>query len=219
MSVALLELRDVHAAYLRREVLRGVSLRLYTGELVALAGENGSGKSTTLRVIAGLLRASRGVVEFRGRDLAHYNVFQRQRLGIGFLMQGARVFPNLTVGENFNLAVARCRCSGTEPARLGEWFPLLRNRQADRAGLLSGGQRQMLALELVLAQRPELLLLDEPTGALTAEATTEMMSALMRYISQDGAAALLVEHSILVLDFAIRQLRLRDGALIADNPR
>ncbi len=77
----------------------------------------------------------------------------------------------------------------------------------------------MLALELVLAQRPELLLLDEPTGALTAEATTEMMSALMRYISQDGAAALLVEHSILVLDFAIRQLRLRDGALIADNPR
>jgi ABC-type branched-subunit amino acid transport system ATPase component len=191
---AILTLEDVHAAYLQKEILRGLSLTVHAGEIVALLGENGSGKSTTLKVIAGLLNPSQGTVRYQGRSLNGLGVPQRQQLGIGYLMQGGRVFPNLTMEENFNLAASNVRSTNATPA-LGDWFTDLRDRRSDRAGLLSGGQRQMLAIELVLVQKPQLLLLDEPTSSLSAELGAKILSSIRRSIKATGASALLVEQN------------------------
>jgi len=196
VSDPVLEMDEVHAAYLGKEILRGASLTVGQGEIVAILGENGAGKSTTLKVVAGLLHPSKGSVRFRGRDLLGADTARRQRLGIGYLMQGGRVFPNLTVQENHNLALAGGRTGQGPAPRLGDWFPALRDRGPTRAGLLSGGQRQMLAIEMVLAQRPGLLLLDEPTAALADDAAAAVLTTVEGYVARESAAALLVEQNI-----------------------
>lgn len=207
----ILVLENVHAAYLQKEILRGVSLTVHSGEIVSLLGENGSGKSTTLKVIAGLMKPSRGTVRYRGRELNGLDIPQRQQLGIGYLMQGGRVFPNLTVEENLQLSAVQIQ-KAKKSASLGDWFPVLRDRRADRAGLLSGGQRQMLAIELVLAQKPDLLLLDEPTAALSAELATEILSAIRRCTISTGVAALLVEQTApTAISYSDRTLHLAFG--------
>jgi ABC-type branched-subunit amino acid transport system ATPase component len=213
MSSNILELNNVHVAYLQKEVLRGVSFSIRVGELVTLVGENGSGKSTILKVIAGLLRPSEGTVNYWGRNLDGLDVEDRQRLGVGYFMQGGHVFPNLTVQENFNLAAARMRGDKHKPSNLGDWFPILRDRGRDRAGLLSGGQRQMLAIELILAQKPKMLLLDEPTSALSGELATQMLEAVVSYVRDHDAATLLVEHAPAAVSYSTRLLHLINGAL------
>lgn len=211
-SAPILALENVHAAYLQKEILRGLSLTVHAGEIVALLGENGSGKSTTLKVIAGLLRPSQGSVRFRDRELNGLEVSQRQGLGIGYLMQGGRVFPNLTVQENFSLALAQANDAGKNPNSLGDWFPVLRDREDARAGLLSGGQRQMLAIEMVLTQKPQLLLLDEPTAALSGELAKEILTSIRHCTQSTGAAALLIEQNAeAALATADRTLQLNLG--------
>ncbi len=214
MSSPLLEICNVHAAYFQREILRGVSLTVAAGEMVALLGENGAGKSTVLKIVAGLLYPSKGSVRYHGRDLNGCGVAHRQQLGIGYLMQGGRVFPNLTVQENSQLAAVAARRAGREPSSLGDWFPALRDRCHDRAGLLSGGQRQMLAIELVLAQRPELLLLDEPTGTLTVELANGILQTIQTLVSSGTVAALLVEQNVeLAAATCIRTQYVRQGMI------
>lgn len=214
MSSPILELNDVYVAYLQREILRGVTLSVHAGEIVALLGENGSGKSTTLKVVSGLLRPKQGKVRYRGRDLDGLGVAQRQRLGIGYLMQGGRVFPNLSVQENFDLSVAEARDAGRKPGCLGDCFPALSERRDDRAGLLSGGQRQMLAIELILAQRPDLLLLDEPTAALAEDLALSVMKAIQQYVTQSSSAVLLVEQNTdLIRPMCVRTLHIQQGRL------
>lgn len=214
MSTHVLELNDLHSAYIRKEILCGVSLTVQAGEVVGLLGENGSGKSTTLKVVAGLLRHTRGTVRYKGRDIGGLSVTERQRLGVGYLMQGGRVFPNLSVQENFHLAV-RGGSRTDQQARLGDWFSAIRSRGRDRAGLLSGGQRQMLAIELVLAQQPDLLLLDEPTGALTEDLAAGILRTVSQYVASKSAAALLVEQNAqLASVMCARTLRIRQGVLL-----
>lgn len=195
-AAPILVLDNVHAAYMKKEILRGLSLTVNTGEIVALLGENGAGKSTTLKVIAGLLKPLRGSVYYRGRELNGLDISQRQQLGIGYLMQGGHVFSSLTVEENFNLAVSKARKCDDKCSNLGEWFPVLRDRKVDRAGLLSGGQRQMLAIEMVLFQRPDLLLLDEPTTALCGDLAREILLMIRRCVDLTGVSALLIEQNI-----------------------
>jgi branched-chain amino acid transport system ATP-binding protein len=213
MNTTLLELCDIHASYTRKDILRGVTLTVRAGETVTLLGENGAGKSTVLRVVAGLLQPSKGVVRYRGRDLNGMTVVDRQRLGIGYLIQGGRIFPNLTVQENFDLAVSSTCNPQYKSSKLGDWFPALLARRDERAGLLSGGQRQMLAIELVLAQQPAFLLLDEPTGALSGDVAMQMMGTVKEYIRQRDAASLLVEHDLTAIGYATRHLHLVNGVL------
>lgn len=215
MSTTLLELCNVHAAYTRRDILKGVTLIVRAGEIVTVLGENGSGKSTILKVVAGLIEPSQGTVRYRGRDLNGTSVVERQRIGIGYLMQGGRVFPNLTVQENFDLAASGAVNANQGSSRLGDWFPPLLDRRSDRAGLLSGGQRQMLAIELVLAQRPELLLLDEPTGALSGPVAKQMLDVVKDYVRHGSRASLLVEHDLAATGYATRRLHLADGSLVS----
>ena len=127
-------------------------------------------------------------------------------------MQGGRVFPNLTVQENFDLAAAEARYVGREPAQLGDWFSLLRDRSHDRAGLLSGGQRQMLAIELVLSQKPRLLLLDEPTAALANELAIGILKMIQYHAVKGRVAVLLVEqNAFLAQAISARTLHVKHG--------
>lgn len=217
MNSSVLELRDIHAGYLRKEILRGLTLTVGAGEIVAVFGHNGAGKSTTLKVVAGLLIPTKGSVHFNGHDIHGMGIAERQRLGIGYLMQGGRIFPNLTVQENHDLSTAEARREGRTPARLGERFPILCERRTARAGLLSGGQRQMLAIELVLAQQPSLLLLDEPTAALAHDLAVAVLAGLRQYVTMTSAAALLVEQdSAVVLPVVNRHVNLGNGTLRQD---
>jgi ABC-type branched-subunit amino acid transport system ATPase component len=218
LGPALLRVEQLHAAYGKKEVLRGVTLHVATGEVVTLLGGNGSGKSTLLKTIAGLLRPTMGTVFMDGVDLGPAASPDRQRLGAGYLLQGGRVFPNLTVAENLEIAArSRYRYADTRVAS-ERVFPILDKLKSDRAGLLSGGQRQMLAIEMVLTQRPRLILLDEPTAALSHEAVTAILAKIREFAHINRSGVLLVEQNVneahIITD---RHLRMVDGTVVETN--
>lgn len=212
---SLLVLECIHAAYIKKEILRGVSLTVNRGEIVALLGGNGSGKSTTLKTIAGLLYPTKGRVLLDGVDISRQASHARQSMGMGYLMQGGRVFPNLTVAENFSISTAHAsRSICSSQSTLGTLFPILAERASDRAGLLSGGQRQMLAIALVLAQRPKLALLDEPTGALSNDLARSILNTIVEYSRNTGCGVLLVEQNLKEAErVAHRKVTLSSGVL------
>jgi len=209
-----LETRNVHAAYIKKEVLRGVTLSVGEGEIVALFGGNGAGKSTVLKVIAGLLHPVEGLVKLGGEDITRKEVLYRQQRGIAYLLQGGRVFPNLSVWENLELA-ARHSPKGRNKDNdviAGTFFPRIRDLAARRAGLLSGGERQMLAIEMVLCQSPKVALLDEPTGALAPTLATQILSRIRVFARENECGVLLVEQNIAeAKQVSDRSLHLRDG--------
>jgi branched-chain amino acid transport system ATP-binding protein len=193
-----LTVKDVHTAYIKKEILRGISFSLNKGEIVALLGGNGSGKSTILRTIAGLLKPKKGSILFNGDNVVDKSIHKRQELGIGLLLQGGRIFPNLTVSENLGVALQYRRVNGrhSTKCKIGDIFSELCERASARAGLLSGGERQMLAIEIVLAQRPTLALLDEPTGALSTGLVCRILDRIVEYAADSGCAVLLVEQNV-----------------------
>jgi branched-chain amino acid transport system ATP-binding protein len=161
-------------------------------------GANGAGKSTLLRVIMGLLKQRKGTVQLNGREISDLPVYRRVQLGLAYLLQGGEVFPSLTVGQNLQmgtLVLPAAEKSDTIESAL-EIFPVLRQRYNDRAGLLSGGQRQSLALAMVLSQRPQVLLLDEPSAGLAPKLAQEMLDTVSRLNQQMGITILLVEQRV-----------------------
>lgn len=210
---------NVHAAYVKKEILRGVTLTVGYGEIVALLGGNGSGKSTLLKTIAGLLHPVQGCITFDAQDITPLSVYNRQKRGIGYLLQGGRVFPNLTARENFEAALRhhRNRRSGANTT-LGSIFPTLQDKAAIRAGLLSGGQRQMLAIEMVLAQEPDLTLLDEPTGALSPDLAGTILQTISAHAQRTGCSVLLVEQNVSEAKaISHRYLHLEEGQIIEQS--
>jgi len=197
-SKPVLELRNVHAAYVKKEILRGVSLAVHRGEVVALVGGNGSGKTTVLKTIAGLLEPTKGSVIYNGVDITHESAHYRQQGGIGLLLQGGRVFPNLSVEENFEISARhrRRQIRKDRAPELGEVFPELGGKQKIRAGLLSGGQKQMLAVEMVLAQDPVVVLLDEPSAGLAPTLAMELLRKVALAATSKDMAVLLVEQNV-----------------------
>jgi neutral amino acid transport system ATP-binding protein len=220
MPDPLLVLEDIHASYVKKEILRGVSFEVHPGETLALLGGNGSGKSTTLKVIAGLLPPSKGRVIFHGRDITQATPHERQQLGIGYLLQGGRVFPNLTVAENLRIAHSHARngAHGHEPPpELGAIFPDMAERHATRAGLLSGGQRQMLAIEMVLAQRPILALLDEPSAALSPQLGAQLLHQIKERAGEKEAFLVVEQNTESARLASQRVLQLADGKTETSN--
>ena len=215
----MLEVTDLSVAYGRRRALQGVSLRVGPGEIVTLLGANGSGKSTTLRVISGLVRPSHGAIRWEGRDLARRPADAIVTLGIGHVPEGRDIFPDFSVLENL-LVGAHTVASRDVPERLQAayaLFPLLAERRRQRAGTLSGGEQQMLAIARALMARPRLLLLDEPSLGLAPRLVAEIFRVI-RAINADGVSVLLVEQNArAALALAGRGYVLETGRIVAEG--
>ena len=195
--MSLLEIDGLVARYGRITALKGISLHVDEGEIVTLIGANGAGKTTTLRAISGLIRPASGRISFDGKDLRGVAPHAIVRLGIGHSPEGRRVFPRMTVRENLELG-AYTRSSKREIAEdtehVLETFPRLRERLDQRAGTMSGGEQQMLAIGRALMGRPRLLLLDEPSLGL-APLFVQTIFEVIRQINARGTTILLIEQN------------------------
>ena len=193
----MLEVRDLHAYYGKSHILHGVHLTVGEGEIVSLLGRNGVGRSTTCKAIMGLVEP-RGSVRFRGRELAGVRTDLISRAGIGYVPEDRQVFPTLTVRQNLELGLRR---SGV----FGRWnfddlfrlFPNLANRQHNPAGVLSGGEQQMLTICRTLMGDPDLILIDEPTEGL-APLLVRQVGVLLEEIARRGVSILLVEQKLTI---------------------
>lgn len=194
----MLELKDIHARYGAIMALRGVSISVGQGELVALLGVNGAGKSTTLKCIAGVLRPWKGDILFNDSSILGKSPEQIAGRGISLVPEGRNIFPSLTVEENLRLG-AYLRSEKTEYSRnLGEvfeLFPVLKERLGQPGGTLSGGEQQQLAIGRALMSRPQLLMLDEPSLGL-APALVDQIFELIARLHQRGVTILLVEQNV-----------------------
>jgi len=213
----LLEVVDLSVVYGQRRGLDGVSLTVEPGEIVTLLGANGSGKSSTLRAISGLVRASRGHIRWEGRELTRLTADAIVALGIGHVPEGRDIFPEFTVLENL-LVGAHTVASRQVPSRLEAAyarFPVLAERRRQRAGTLSGGEQQMLVIARALMSRPRLLLLDEPSLGLAPRLVAEIFSVIQA-VNADGVSVLLVEQNArAALAMAARGYVLETGRLAA----
>ncbi len=211
----LLQIDDLASGYGRTEVLRGVSLEVRAGEIVALLGSNGAGKSTLNNTISGLVKPWRGRVRFDGADLTGAAPRTVVQAGLIQVPEGRRVFPNLTVLENLELgAYARAReRRARNLERVFATFPRLAERRTQKAGTMSGGEQQMLAIGRGLMAEPRLLVLDEPSLGLSPLLVEEMFT-LIRQLHGEGLSLLLVEQNVAQsLDTAQRAYVLENGAL------
>ncbi|ANP49987.1 putative ABC transport system ATP-binding protein [Streptomyces griseochromogenes] len=224
LTEAMVRVEDVHRSYGRGpaavHALRGVSFEVPRGELVALKGRSGSGKTTLLNIVGGLDTPDRGRVEVDGRDLAglgESGLLELRRDRIGFVFQSFGLIPILSAAENVGVPL---RLRRAEPREREERVELLlslvglADHAAQRPGELSGGQQQRVAIARALANRPALLIADEPTGQLDAETGHAVMELLRDVVRGERATALVATHDAALLDLADRVLELRDGEIV-----
>ena len=214
----LLELQDVEARYGPILALHGVSLAGERGEVVALLGANGSGKSTALNTISGFIRPMAGRIELDGEDIAGRPPHWTFRRGIVQVSQGRDLFPDMSVEENLRLGAAVRGDPHTGLARAFELFPRIAARPRQTVRFLSGGEQQMVALGRALMGDPRLLLLDEPSGGLAPVFVTEI-GRIVERLKAGGTTVLMVEQNVrLALAVADRFVALRDGLVLAQGP-
>jgi len=220
VSEPILELREVCAGYGKAQALHGVCLAVQPGEVVALLGANGAGKSTTLRAISGLLAPTSGDISFKGRSIAGWRPDAVLRAGIAHCPEERHVWPEMTVEENLRLGGYLVR-DKAELARRADAafarFPRLKERARQLAGTLSGGEQQMLAIGRALMAEPELLLLDEPSLGLSPKLAEEVLGAIAELQGQ-GVTVLLVEQNVYgALRVASRAFVLETGRVVASD--
>ncbi|MGK2852130.1 MAG: ABC transporter ATP-binding protein [Candidatus Limnocylindrales bacterium] len=215
--MALLELDDVHTYYGAIHALRGVSFTVDEGEIVTLIGSNGAGKSTTLRTISGLLRPRQGEIRLRGERIDGKKPHEIVELGVCQSPEGRRVFARMHIQENLEMGAFSRKDRGNLAAdfeRVYDLFPRLRERRMQKAGTLSGGEQQMLAIGRALMAAPKLLLLDEPSMGL-APILVEQIFDIIKTINQQGTTVLLVEqNALMALGIAQRGYILQTGEVV-----
>ena len=217
MSEPLLELEGVNAYYDKSHVLQDVSLVIEPGEVVALLGRNGSGRSTTLKAIMGLVDVKMGTIRFRGKTITNRAPFDLAQLGIAFVPEDRRIFPNLTVGENLRLATLAGRKGPWTEKRIYDYFAVLGERK-DKPAKLSGGEQQMLAIARALVANPAIILLDEPMEGL-APLIARNVEDVVRRIREEGNTILLVEQNAQVaMSLSDRGYVLSNGRVMTSGP-
>ena len=213
MSEPLLRVREVYTAYGLSQVLFGVSLDVAAGECVCLLGRNGVGKTTTMRSIMGLTPPTRGRVEWKGQDIAGRAPHDVAKRGLGFVPEDRRIFADLTVWENLDVATRRARNGGFTLERVYELFPKLAELRDRQGGYLSGGEQQMLTIARTLMGNPELLLLDEPSEGLAPLVVDHLQEQIGR-LKREGLTILLAEQNVdFSLSLADRVYVLEKGAV------
>ena len=188
----MLELVDVHSSYDDTAVLRGVSLKVETGSVVALLGRNGMGKTTCVHTIVGLLVARKGKIRFKGKDITGLAPHKISHMGLSLVPQGRRIFPSLSVRENLILGM---RGRGYTLDSIYAFFPALKDRSHHKGNQLSGGEQQMLAIARALLANPALLLMDEPSEGL-APMIIDTIGDIILKLKKEGLAILLVEQNV-----------------------
>jgi branched-chain amino acid transport system ATP-binding protein len=217
MSGRLLELKDLHAYYGKSHVLHGVSLHVGQGEIVSLLGRNGSGRSTTVKAIMGLVEAT-GSVRWRQQELVGKKAFEIAHLGIGYVPENRDIFPKLTVHQNLMLGQKNSRKAGRWSFEdMYAMFPRLKERQHTEAGVLSGGEQQMLTLCRTLMGDPDLIMIDEPTEGL-APKIVELVAEYLRELRRRGISVLLVEQKLTIaLEVSERCLVMGHGQIVFEG--
>ena len=218
---ALLVAEGLELGYGALSVCRAISLTIEAGEIVALIGANGAGKSTTLRAIAGLLTPRSGTIRFAGADITHLPAHERARLGIALVPEGRRVFPFLTARENLELGGFKHRGDAPKVRRMidgiFDMFPRLKERSTQNAGTLSGGEQQMLVLGRAMMSEPKLLCLDEPSLGLAPLVVRDIFRTI-RTINESGTSVLLVEQNArYALETASRGYVLQTGSIMVSG--
>ncbi len=221
-----LEVKNVHTYYGESHVLQGVSLHVAQGDFVTLLGRNGMGKTTLLRSIMGLTPPRKGEIRFKEKRIDGLKAHAIFRLGVGYVPQGRRMFPHLTVMENLRMGL-KDKKKKYSPIfdKLFGYFPVLKERQRQAAGTLSGGEQQMLAIARTLAGEVELLLLDEPTEGVQPSIVDEILEHLMVINREESLSILLVEQNMeLALDvansyFVMSKGLVKEGGLVSEMDR
>jgi branched-chain amino acid transport system ATP-binding protein len=211
----MLEVCDIDVFYGDAQALDRVSIDVEEGEIVAIVGANGAGKTSLIRTIAGMQRPTQGRIVFRGADITGWPSHRVCNAGIGQVAEGRQVFPTLTVRENLEVAalLPRARSRRAESlARVLALFPILSERARQAAGTLSGGEQQMLAIGRCLMGRPDLVMFDEPSLGLAPTVVQEVLKTI-RDLNRDGLTCVLVEQNVAV------SLRLADRAYVLENGR
>ncbi len=216
MSETILEVRDLHGAYGAIQALKGVSLTVRRGEITTIIGANGAGKSTLLRAISGLVRPTRGIIRYENTDITRLPPHRIVQRGIIHVPEGRRIFAEMSVYENLLLGAYSQwgRDLDTRLERIFAIFPRLKERLHQRAGTLSGGEQQMLAIGRALMARPRLLMLDEPSLGLAPFLVREIFQ-IIRQINQQGVPILLVEQNAhMALEIAHQGYVLETGRVV-----
>ena len=220
--MALLELENIHSYYGRIHALKGISLTVEEGEIVSLIGANGAGKSTTLRVISGLVRAREGQVRLHGKEITHLPPHEIVSAGVGHVPEGRGIFPRLTTLENLEMGAYTVTNQAEIQHRLERvfgLFPRLKERLYQKGGTLSGGEQQMLATARGLMQHPKILLLDEPSMGLAPLLVETIFEVIRTLNQQEGTTILLVEqNALMALRVAARAYVIETGRIVLSGP-
>jgi len=211
---------NIYASYDKREILHGVSIEIKEREIVALIGPNGAGKSTLLKVISGVLIPRSGNISLFDKDITFLPPHLRVKIGIGYFLQGGKVFPGLSVYDNLNLGgmYLSNRLLKERVEEVLKIFPVLREKFSVRAGLLSGGERQMLALGMVLVNKPKLLLIDEPSAGLAPLLVEKVIDQILEINYMYNISILLVEQNIKeALRISHRVYLMKEGHIIEEG--
>jgi branched-chain amino acid transport system ATP-binding protein len=213
----MLEVRDLHAFYGKSHILHGVNLSIRTGEIVSLLGRNGVGRSTTVKAVMGMVQC-RGSVKFKGEEIAGLKAYRVAHKGLGYVPENRDIFPALTVRQNLLLGQKSAKAAGRwKMEDMFELFPRLRERVDTQAGVLSGGEQQMLTLCRTLMGDPELVMIDEPTEGL-APKIVEQMAELFLEIKRRGVSILLVEQKLAIaLDISERLYVMGHGRIVFEG--